>query len=434
MTNPLRDRRDDRRIAWLDCGSGASGDMLLGALVSAGVPLEVLTEAVDAAAPESVEVTAALVTRNGLAATQVSVEGTDSTRHRTWKEVRKLLDDAELDDHVREAAQETFRRLAEAEAKVHATSPDDVHFHEVGALDAIADVVGVCAGLAYLELDQVYASPVAVGSGYVRAAHGRLPVPVPAVVELLAAAGAPSYAGDIDGTPVGELCTPTGAALLASHVTAWRAQPPMRVRAQGVGAGTKETPGRANVVRLLVGEPLDDESLPNSSVDDTSLDNTFLSIAGGRVSSATTIQVVVETNVDDLDPRIWPAVLHRLLAAGAADAWLTPIVMKKGRPAHTLAVLVDPELVDEVCRIIFTETSAIGVRSYPVVKQPLERMTRTLTLPDGTVRVKVAAYDGQVVNVQPEYDDVVALAERTGRPVKDVLAEAHARARDDAGV
>ncbi|REF36583.1 nickel pincer cofactor biosynthesis protein LarC [Thermasporomyces composti] len=428
MINPLRGWRG-RRIAWLDCGSGASGDMLLGALVSAGVPLEVLTEAVDAAAPEGVEVTAALVTRNGLAATLVSVEGTDSTHERTWREIRALLEAAELDDRVRERALETFRRLAEAEARVHATSPDEVHFHEVGALDAIADVVGVCAGLAYLEVDEIYASPVAVGSGYVRTAHGRLPVPVPAVVELLAAAGAPSYAGESDGTPAGELCTPTGAALLATHVTRWGAQPLMRVRAHGVGAGTRDTPGRANVVRLLLGEPVND--VPSSRRDASPSNE----VAGGRERSpATTSQVVVETNVDDLDPRIWPAVLHRLLAAGAADAWLTPILMKKGRPAHTLAVLVDPDLVDEVCRVIFTETSAIGVRSYPVVKQPLERVTRTVALPDGLVRVKVASYDGKVVNVQPEYDDVVALAERTGRPVKDVLTEAHARARDDAEI
>jgi pyridinium-3,5-bisthiocarboxylic acid mononucleotide nickel chelatase len=391
-------------VGWLDCSSGASGDMLLGALVAAGVPLEVLTTAVDAVAPEGIELSASPVTRNGLAATQVTVEGTDSTHHRTWADVRALLDAAELDEDVRGTAHETFRRLAEAEAKVHGTTPDAIHFHEVGALDAIADIVGVCAGLAYLELDAVHASPVAVGSGFVRAAHGRLPVPVPAVVELLAAAAAPSYAGEIDGTGVGELCTPTGAALLTTHVSVWGAQPPMRVRAQGFGAGTRETPGRANVVRLLLG--------------------TAAEVA--RPSPVISTQVVVESNVDDLDPRVWPAVLQRLLTVGAADAWLTPILMKKGRPAHLLSVLADPECFDRICRVIFTETSAIGVRSYQVAKLPLERETRTAVLPYGSVRVKVASQAGEVVNVQPEYDDVLALAERTGRPVKAVLAEAAA--------
>ena len=399
--------------------------MLLGALVSAGVPLEVLTAAVDAIAPESVELSAALVTRNGLAATQVSVDGTESVHHRTWADIRTLLDDAELDDAVRRSAHETFRRLAEAEAKVHATTPDAIHFHEVGALDAIADIVGVCAGFVHLGLEALHASPVAVGSGFVRATHGRLPVPVPAVVELLAAAGVPSYAGEFDttgttssgsdgpvGTPLGELCTPTGAALLATHVTHWGAQPPMRVATQGIGAGSRDTPGRANVVRLLIGTAPDVE--PRR--DDRPLD-------------VTSTQIVVESNVDDLDPRIWPVVLHRLLAAGAADAWLTPILMKKGRPAHQLEVLVEPERVDAVSRIIFTETSAIGVRSHPVTKQPLDREITTLDLSGGPVRVKVASYGGEVVNVQPEYDDVAAVAERTGRPVKDVLAEAVATAQ-----
>jgi pyridinium-3,5-bisthiocarboxylic acid mononucleotide nickel chelatase len=411
--NPGR-RTTAGRIGWLDCGSGASGDMLLGVLVSAGVPLEVLTAAVDAVAPESVELTATLVTRNGIAATHVTVEGTESIHHRTWADVRTLLDAAELDEAVRRSAHETFRRLAEAEAKVHATTPDAIHFHEVGALDAIADIVGVCAGFAHLGLDALHASPVAVGSGFVRAAHGRLPVPVPAVVELLAAAGAPSYAGETDSTDaramLGELCTPTGAALLTAHVTHWGAQPPMRVSLQGTGAGTRATPGRPNVVRLLVG------STPGTEAQGLG--------SSTQPHDVTSTQVVVESNVDDLDPRIWPGVLQRLLAAGAADAWLTPILMKKGRPAHQLGVLVEPDRVDAVSRVIFTETSAIGVRSHLVAKQPLDREIRTLDLPDGPVRIKIASYGGTVVNVQPEYDDVAALAERTGRPVKDVLAEA----------
>jgi pyridinium-3,5-bisthiocarboxylic acid mononucleotide nickel chelatase len=391
-----------RRIGWLDCGSGASGDMLLGALVAAGVPLKVLADAVDAVAPERLTLQVSPVQRNGLAAKHVRIEGTDSVHHRTWTDVRKLLEAADLDERVRERALETFRRLAEAEAKVHETTPEHIHFHEVGALDAIADVVGVCAGLAHLGLDSLHASPIAVGSGFVRAAHGKLPVPVPAVVELLASEGVPSYAGEIEpGTPVGELCTPTGAALLLAHVDEWGAQPQMRVAVQGFGAGTRDPKGRANVVRLLIGDVLD-----------------------ARDQAST--QLVIETNVDDLDPRIWPVVLQRLLDAGAADAWLTPILMKKGRPAHQLSVLLDPERADAVRAVVFTETSAIGLRSHIVSKQPLIREFQTVELPGGgAVRVKIASYDGRVVNVQPEYDDVLAVAEQTGRPVKTVLAEAH---------
>jgi uncharacterized protein (TIGR00299 family) protein len=394
-----------RRIGWLDCASGASGDMLLGALVAAGVPLDVISAAVDAVAPEQLTLRAEPVKRSGLAAQHVQIDGTDSTHHRTWADVRELLDAADLDAHVRERAHDTFRRLAEAEAKVHDTTPDSIHFHEVGALDAIADVVGVCAGLAHLELDALHASPVAVGSGFVRAAHGKLPVPVPAVVELLAKEGVPSYAGEIEpGTPVGELCTPTGAALLLAHVDTWSAQPPMRVATQGFGAGTRDTKGRANVVRLLIGEVHD-------------------------AADTASTQLVIETNVDDLDPRLWPAVLQRLLDAGAADAWLTPILMKKGRPAHQLSILVEPARAEAVRQVVFTETSAIGLRSHEVAKHPLVREFRTVELLDGvSIRVKIASYEGTVVNVQPEYDDVVAAAEKTGRPVKVLLVEAHSAA------
>ncbi|HEY8456276.1 MAG TPA: nickel pincer cofactor biosynthesis protein LarC [Actinopolymorphaceae bacterium] len=404
------------RIAWIDCGSGASGDMLLGALVAAGVPLEVMASAVAAVAPEDVRLAAHQVTRNGLAATQVTVTGTDSTHHRTWSDVRSLLEAAPLEPAVRASALETFRRLAEAEAKVHGTSPDAIHFHEVGALDAIADVVGVCAGFVHLGLDRVYASPVAVGSGFVRAAHGRLPVPVPAVVELLASAGAPSYGGETpasqENVTLGELCTPTGAALLVTHVSSWGSQPAMRVETQGCGAGSRDIPGRPNVIRLLVGNPAAESR-------------------GDRMDGLpTTTQVVVETNVDDLDPRIWPDVLRRLLEAGAVDAWLTPILAKKGRPAHVLGVLVDPDRVQAVCRVIFRETSAIGVRCHDVRKHPLDREMRDVTLTGGSVRVKVASYAGTIVNAQPEYDDVLALAAATGRPIKDVLAEAIAAVRN----
>lgn len=382
----------NERIGWLDCASGASGDMMLGALVDAGVPLAVLQAAVDAVAPERVTLSAEPVQRNGLAATHVRVSGTESHHHRTWTDIAKLLASAPLDEAVRSRAHATFLALAEAEARVHGTTPDHIHFHEVGALDAIADVVGACAGFVHLGLSALHASPVAVGSGFVRAAHGRLPVPVPAVVELFAGAGVPSYAGDV----AKEMCTPTGAALLVSHVTSWGPQPPMVVSSQGFGAGTRELEGRPNALRLLVG------------------------ISSGAVAS----ELVLETNVDDLDPRIWPAVLARLLAAGAADAWLTPILMKKGRPAHTLSVLVASPYADAVRRVIFTETSSIGLRSYSVTKEPLARAMRSVALAGGEVRVKVASYDGAVVNVQPEYDDVLALAEATGRPVKSVLAEA----------
>ena len=390
-------------VGWVDASSGASGDMLLGALVGAGAPVEMLSAAVSLVAPEHVALRAEQVTRDGFAATRCHVEVTDSTTHRTWRDIAGLLQGAGLSEPVRARAHATFLRLAEAEASVHGTTPEEVHFHEVGALDAIADVVGVCAGLDHLGIDELVVSPVAVGSGSVRGAHGTMPVPPPAVAELLR--GVPSYAGP-PGAPPMELCTPTGAALLTANATGYGPQPAMSVAAIGVGAGGRDPQGHPNVLRLLVG--------------------TATVVAGAHGTDA---PLLIETNVDDLDPRVWPAVIAALLGAGASDAWLSPILMKKGRPAHTLHALVAGDRAAAVRREIFRQTSTIGVREIPIGKHALDRDMRTVTVDGHTVHVKLAVLDGEIVNAQPEYEDVAAVAAMTGRPLKDVLAEAVAAAR-----
>jgi hypothetical protein len=382
-------------IGWLDLAAGASGDMLLGALVDAGVPLDVLTRAVGALGVEPVMLTTEQVTRHGLGATRVHVHAPPSTTHRTWSDVRAILARADQPDAVRERALAVFGRLAVAEGRVHRTDPDDVHFHEVGALDALADVVGVVAGFAHLGLDRLAASPVALGSGSARGAHGVVPVPGPAVLELLT--GVPVYAGPVPA----ETCTPTGAALLAELVDVWTAMPPMRVGRTGYGAGGRDPEQQPNVVRLVLGEP------------------------GDRVPPG---PVVLETNVDDLDPRLWPAVLDALFAAGASDAWLTPIVMKKGRPAHTLSALCPPDAVAAVQQAVFAHTSSIGLRVVPVGKLALDRATATVDVLGGSVGVKLARIDGRVVNVSVEYEDVAALARDRQLPVKEVLRAATAAA------
>ena len=389
-------------VAWVDASSGASGDMLLGALVGAGVPVEVLADAVSAVAPEHVALHPEQVTRNGFAATRCHVEVADSTTHRTWRDIAALLASAPLADGVRDRAHATFERLAAAEAEVHGTTPDEVHFHEVGALDAIADVVGVCAGLDHLGLAQLVVSPVAVGSGSVRGAHGSMPVPPPAVASLLR--GRPSYSGP-PSAPAMELCTPTGAALLTANATGFGPQPPMSVAAIGVGAGGRDPEGHTNVLRLFVGSATD------------------------AAPHGTHQPLLIETNVDDLDPRLWPNVIAALLSAGASDAWLSPIVMKKGRPAHTLHVLVAGDRAAAVRAEIFRQTSTIGVREIPIGKHALDREMRTIEVDGHTVHVKLALHDGVVVNAQPEYDDLAAVAEATGRALKDVLAEAIAATR-----
>jgi len=400
------------RVGWIDASAGVSGDMLLGALVDAGVPLEVMQSAVDAVSPEPLRLHAEEARRGELRALRVHVTGTElgsaARAHRSWSDIRALLESTDLDDAVRERAVAVFGRLAEAEATVHGVDPGDVGFHEVGALDAIADVVGACAGLHHLGLDRLVASPVAVGGGSADTAHGRLPVPVPAVAALLT--GVPTTGGPVDN----ELATPTGAALVVGSVDSYGRQPEMTVERVGVGAGSRDHFGHANVVRLFTGTAGDTAPRQQPAPDRSQTD---------------TRPLLLQTNVDDLDPRLWPHVLSRILDAGASDAWLTPILMKKGRPAHTLSVLVRPELRDAVETVVFTETSTIGLRVQSVDKVALDRSELVVQLDGHPIRVKAAARDGEVLNLQPEYDDVAAIATATNRPVKAVLAEATALAR-----
>jgi hypothetical protein len=380
-------------IGWLDCSAGVSGDMLLGALVDAGVDLGVLQEAVDRVGVEPVRLERSTVTRAGIGACKVDVVVDASPRTRTWSDVRGLLERADLAEPVRATALDVFARLATAEAAVHRTTPEQVHFHEVGALDAVADVVGSAAGLDALALTCLTASPVVVGSGATRGAHGPLPVPPPAVVALLR--GVPVLAGPV----AREMTTPTGAAVLASVVSAYGPLPPMVLQGSGTGAGGRDPEELANVLRLVLGDEV-----------------------GGADGGGDA--VVLEANVDDLDPRLWPGVLSALLSAGAHDAWLAPVLMKKGRPAHVLHVLCPPALLPALQEVVLRETTTIGLRSYAVARRVLDRAWQTVEVDGRPVRVKLGLLDGEVVNAVPEWVDVEAAAAALGRPAKLVLQDA----------
>jgi uncharacterized protein (TIGR00299 family) protein len=387
-------------VGWLDLSNGVAGDMLLGALVDAGVPLAELDAALE---PLALPITlrAEEVSRAGLRAVRVVVDvGVADQPHRTWADVRTLLD--RLPPPLRGSASAVFAALARAEAAVHDVAEDDVHFHEVGALDAIADVVGVCAGMAALGLDRLVASPIALGGGRAETAHGWIPVPGPAVLELLAQAGAPGRGGPDHE----ELATPTGVALATTLASVFEPMPLLRPMRTGTGAGGRDPAHRPNVVRLVIGE----ETGPAAS-------------GGVPVDEGTVL--LLETNVDDMDPRGWPGVLEALLAAGAWDAWLTPVLMKKGRPAHVLAALVEPDSAAAVRAVLLRETTTLGVRETPVRRHTLARDFRTVDVDGQPVAVKLGSTpDGRIVNAMPEWEDVARAATVLGRPVKQVLAQA----------
>jgi len=387
------------RHAWIDASAGVAGDMLLGALTDAGADLGFAQACIDAVLPDSVRLRTERVTRAGIAAAKVHVDLlVDDPPHRTWRTISGMLAGAELPEPVRQNATAVFTRLAEAEAAVHGTTADQVHFHEVGALDSIADVVGVCAGLHHLGIDSLTGSRAAVGSGTTRAAHGRIPVPVPAVTRL--AAGWEIVAGG-----EGELTTPTGMALLATLCRECTDLPALRIQSVGLGAGTKDFDGRANVTRILIGDH-----------------------AAASAADQGDPAILIEANIDDLDPRLWPEVLSALLAAGASDAWLVPIMMKKGRPAHTLSVLAHPSAAQRLHELILTTTSTIGLRQTEYRKFAAARAWVKINVSGGELMIKLAHRDGRIEQATPEFDQVAKIAAATGTPAAVVLSEAIATA------
>jgi uncharacterized protein (TIGR00299 family) protein len=386
-------------FAYFDCFAGVAGDMVLGALLDAGGSVEALRSGLAGVPVDPFELEVTGAERGGIGATLVRVRAGRSHVIRTWAYLRGALGEADLPGPVRDRSLATFARLAEAEARVHRKPVDQVHFHEVGAVDAVVDVVGAALLLHDLGVGEVWASPVATGTGLVRSEHGMLPVPAPAVLELLG--GVPIYSGGV----AAELATPTGAAILAASAGRFTDLPAMRVAAVGYGAGSRQHDELPNLLRVLLGERTEDESAGD----------------GG---------VVLEANLDDMTPELAPWVLERLFEAGAADVWYTPIHMKKGRPGLTLSVLCSPGTDAAVRELLWRETSTLGVRGLPVRKWMLERRVITVSLPGGPgkVRVKLGLDGGRVVNVAPEYADCARLASATGRPLKDVMARAQAAA------
>ena len=391
------------QVAFWDCFSGISGDMALGALVDAGLDLDLLRAELRKLQVPDWEIVATRDVRYGIAGTQVKVLTRPQTTHRHLSDIHDILDRSALDDAIRKRALAVFGRLAAAEGLVHGMAPDEVHFHEVGALDAIVDVVGVVAGLQLLGVEAVYASPLPLGSGWIEAAHGRIPVPGPAVVALLGAVGAPVLE---DATPF-ELVTPTGAALLAELATFRR--PAMRLGRAGYGFGSRDT-GRLNAVRLWLGQV----EVGRETPDPTALE---------RV-------VLLETNLDDQPGEQLAYAAEQLMAAGALDVWWQPIGMKKGRAAILLSILLRPEHEARMTTLLFRETSSLGIRRQSVERWVCERESRAVTTTWGEIRVKIKIWQGTVLGAAPEYEDCARAAREHDVPLQAVYRAAQ-RAADD---
>jgi len=413
----VRDRQNDAvtRTAWFHCFAGTAGDMTMAALVDAGADQMTIADLVGRLDLDGYALTFENVSRCGIASTQALVvvdegHGDDdghhdghhahSHDHRTYRSIRELIDGADLPERVRDRAQRTFKMLADVEGAMHGVGADDVEFHEVGSLDAIIDVVGTCAALESLGVERIVCSSITVGECTVMAAHGCLPNPAPAVTELLARRNAPSRGVDDRK----ELATPTGVALMCALADEFGPMPAFNVTSVGYGAGSADIAGRPNVVQVVIGHAESTSVVPEP---------------GQRVQ-------LLETNVDDATGEVIAHTIAALIAAGAHDAWASPIVMKKGRPAHTVHVLCDPAAAPLIGAILLRETGSLGLRGTDLRRWPQQRTERNVVIEGHTVRAKVA-----LGRVKVEYDDAAAVAAATGRPLRDVLAQAAALAERD---
>ena len=408
-----------KRALYFHCFSGASGDMILGALLDTGlVDITILEAELKKLRLQGYVLKQEKVQRGGLSGTRVTVKEQGRDRHplRTLPDLLKLTEESSLHNNIKEKASRVFHRLARAEAKVHGTTLEKVHFHEIGAVDTMVDVLGTLILLELMEVDIVTSSPLHLGSGFVRCEHGILPVPAPATTELLK--GAPVYSRGVEG----ELVTPTGAALLTTLASSFGPLPPGKLLAVGYGAGGRELE-HPNLLRALLVDEQKEETLQ---------DELQPLLGGEEITSLQRGEILsVETNIDDMNPEVFSHLVEKLFEAGAWDVTLTPLYMKKNRPATQLSVLCSPELFSQVARLIFTETTSIGLRVFRGEKYFLPRETRKVTTPYGQVRVKTGFLEGEMVTVSPEYEDCAEIARSQGTPLEKVYRAAWRALEDE---
>lgn len=387
------------RIAYFDPFSGASGDMVLGTLIDAGVPAEALRASLAGLDLHGYHLQVERTAKNGITGTQVTVVLDPAVRHasRNWRDIRALIERSDLTEPVQRRAVAVFAALADAEARIHGQSPDEVRFHEVGAVDSIVDIVGASAGLELLGVDVVYSGPLSLGHGFVETQHGTLPVPAPATAALIESAGAPTRQLDVDA----EILTPTGAALLTQLARFER--PAMRITAVGYGFGRRELPW-PNALRVWVGELLEEQP-------------------AGEHPAGSQSDLLIETNIDDMNPEFYEPLFERLFETGALDVYLTPIIMKRGRPATKVSVICEATLRREIEHVLMEHSTTLGVRVMPLDRTKAGRRIEEVVTRWGDVRVKLKIWRGRVLEAVPEYADCLAIQRETGIPIRLIHGE-----------
>jgi uncharacterized protein (TIGR00299 family) protein len=391
------------KVAYFDCFAGISGDMCLGALVDAGVNLSDIKKGLKKLPIQNYSLTSKKVLRGGVSATKVDVilkgSGVKSKTHEgqgsratKWKDIEKIIKTSQLSEKIKQKGLHIFKKLFEAEARVHGEPFDKVHLHELGGIDCLVDIFGTLIGLDILGIEKIYVSSINLGSGSVKTEHGMLPVPAPATAELLK--GYPVYSSDIPF----ELTTPTGAAIISGMNADPYSLSKIKIEKIGYGAGNKDIENMPNTLRILIGKEAD---------------------AGGSKEFVT----VIETNIDDMNPQFYEYVMEMLFKAGAHDVFLENIIMKKGRPAVKLTVISEEGDIDKLSSILFQETTTIGLRFYKAHRRTLDRKIKKIKTKYGDVRIKVSTSKGNIVNISPEYEDLKAIAKKTKMPIKKIAEE-----------
>ena len=380
------------RIAYFDCFSGASGDMFLGSLIDAGLSARLLREELKKLRIPTIHLKVKKVLKSGLSATQVIVEGkSEKKSHRNLKEILRIVERSGVEAKVKERSKEIFKRIASVEANIHQTQMGEVHFHELGGLDSIVDIVGSVWGIQKLGIEKIHISKVNVGGGFVKCEHGILPVPAPATLSLME--GKPIYSSGVER----ELLTPTGAAILTTLGSEFGSMPPIKVERIGYGAGRDNLP-HPNLLRLIIGTS--ESSLPRERV------------------------TVVETNIDDMNPQFYDYVIEKLLAIEVLEVFITPILMKKNRPGHLLTIICPSEKLPFVTKFLLRETTTLGLRWHEEEREKSDREILSEETKYGKIRFKLARWEGRIVNLSPEYDDCKRLALENRVPLKEVFEEA----------